>query len=109
MSDLSLVDDAKTAELIVSRCIAKGYGIARAKQALYEKRIPKAFWEDALADYPEQLDRIMDFLESRLDDQASDKDVKRAIDALLRRGHSYGAVRKALSQMSLDSDEFQED
>lgn len=109
MSDLSLVDDAKTAELIVSRCIAKGYGLARAKQALYEKRVPKALWAEALADYPEQIDKIMDFLESRLDGNASNKDVKRAIDALLRRGHSYGAVRTALSQMSLDSDEFQED
>ena len=109
MSDMSLVDDAKTAELIVSRCISKGYGIARAKQALYEKRIPKELWEDALADYPEQIDKIMDFLESRLEEDSSDKDVKRAIDALLRRGHSYGAVRKALAQLSMDSDEFQED
>ena len=109
MSDLSLVDDAKTAELIVSRCICKGYGIARAKQALYEKRIPKELWEDALADYPEQIDKIMDFLESRLEEGSSDKDVKRAIDALLRRGHSYGAVRKALAQLSFDSDHFQED
>lgn len=109
MSDMSLVDDAKTAELIVSRCISKGYGIARAKQALYEKRIPKELWEDALADYPEQIDKIMVFLESRLEEGCSDKDVKRAIDALLRRGHSYGAVRKALAQLSMDSDEFQED
>ena len=109
MSEMSLLDDSKTAELIVARCIAKGYGRARAKQALYEKRIPKELWEEALVDYPEQIDKIMDFLESRLGDAPSDKDVKRAIDALLRRGHSYGAIRRAMSEMAMDSKEFPED
>ena len=109
MSEMSLLDDSKTAEQIVSRCISKGYGLARAKQALYEKRIPKELWEDALADYPDQIDKIMDFLESRLGDTPSDKDVKRAIDALARRGHSYGSIRRAMQEMAMDSREFPED
>jgi regulatory protein len=62
MSDLNLLDDARTAEQIVDRCIRKGYGLTRAKQALYEKRIPKEFWADALADYPDQTDKILEFL-----------------------------------------------
>ena len=41
MEELHLLDDQKTAEQVVSHCVAKGYGISRAKQALYEKRIPK--------------------------------------------------------------------
>ena len=109
MSDLDLLDDRKTAQLVVERCIAKGYGRNRAKQALYEKRIPKEYWEEALMDYPDQIDKIMDFLESRLDDEPSDKDVKRAVDALLRRGHSYAAIRRALREMAMDSHEFPED
>ena len=108
MSEMSLLDDRKTAEQVVSRCISKGYGRARAKQALYEKRIPKEYWEEALADYPDQTDKIMDFLESRLGDSPSDKDVKRAVDALLRRGHSYGAIRHAMREMAMDSDEIPE-
>lgn len=109
MSDLDLLDDRKTAQLVVERCIAKGYGRNRAKQALYEKRIPKEYWEEALTDYPDQIDKIMDFLESRLDDEPSDKDVKRAVEALLRRGHSYAAIRRALREMAMDSHEFPED
>ena len=35
MEDLHLVDDRATAEQVVHSCIAKGYGLARAKQALY--------------------------------------------------------------------------
>ena len=109
MSDLHLVDDRNTAEQVVHSCISKGYGLQRAKQALYEKRIPKEYWEEALADYPDQLDRIIAFLRSRLDGDSDEKDVKRAVDALLRRGHSYRTIREALNEISLDSEEFMED
>ena len=108
MSDLNLLDDAKTAEQIVDRCIRKGYGLSRAKQALYEKRIPKELWEDALADYPDQTEKIVEFLRSRLDDEADERDVRRATDALLRRGHSYQEIRRAMQKLQYDSD-FQED
>ena len=108
MSDLNLLDDAKTAEQIVDRCIRKGYGLSRAKQALYEKRIPKELWEDALADYPDQTEKIVDYLRSRLDDEADERDVRRATDALLRRGHSYQEIRRAMQKLQYDSD-FQED
>ena len=109
MSDLDLVDDAKTAEQVVNSCIRKGYGISRAKQALYEKRIPKEFWDAALADYPDQSDKIMEFLQTRLDANSDQKDVKRAVDALMRRGHSYSRIRRALDRLSMDADDFPED
>ena len=109
MSDLNLLDDAKTAEQIVRRCIGKGYGLSRAKQALYEKRIPKEYWEGTLADYPEQEDKILEFLRAKLSTDADEKAVKRAIDALIRRGHRYGQIRKALEQLHFDAEEFPED
>ena len=108
MSDLDLVDDRKTAEQVVSRCISKGYGLARAKQALYEKRIPKEYWEDALFAYPDQTEHIAEFLHSRLGDSWEEKDLRKAIDALMRRGHSYSQIRKALQTLSKDC-EFAED
>ena len=109
MSDLKLVDDRQTAEQVVSRCIAKGYGLARAKQALYEKKIPKEYWSEALADYPDQTEKMIDFLRSRLGDEPSEKETKRAIDALLRRGHSWNAIRQALKEVAQDADEFREE
>ena len=108
MSDLHLVDDARTAAQIVDRCIHKGYGLSRAKQALYEKRIPKEYWEDALAEYPDQTDKIVEFLRSRLKAGFQERDVRRVTDALLRRGHSYQQIRRAMQQLELDAD-FQED
>ena len=103
MEELHLLDDRNTAEQVVHSCISKGYGLARAKQALYEKRIPKEYWEEALADYPDQADRIEAFLRSRLDEESDDKQVKRAIDALIRRGHSYGNIRKVLQNLCFDT------
>ena len=108
MSELNLLDDAKTAEQIVRRCVHKGYGLSRAKQALYEKRIPKEFWEEALADYPDQTEKILDFLRSRLDGESDERAVRKATDALLRRGHSYQEIRRAMEQLAFEAD-FQED
>ena len=108
MEEMHLVDDEETARQIVSRCAAKGYGMSRAKQALYEKKIPKQYWDAALADYPNQIEHILTFLRSKLDDDADQKQIKKAIDALLRRGHSYSEIRAALQQLTVDPDEFPE-
>ena len=109
MEDLHLVDDRATAEQVVSSCISKGYGLARAKQALYEKRIPKEYWDEALADYPDQTEKITAFLKSRLDADSDEKQIRRAVDALIRRGHSYVSVRRALDALSFDTEDFQEE
>lgn len=109
MQDLNLIDDRQTAQQTVARCISRGYGRARAKQALYEKRIPKAYWEEVLADYPDQADKILSFLRARLGDQWDERDLKRAIDALLRRGHSYHDIQKALRQLEMDASDLLEE
>ena len=109
MEDLHLVDDRATAEQVVRSCIYKGYGLQRAKQALYEKQIPKAYWEEVLADYPDQTEKIVDFLRSRLDADSDEKQKKRAIDALIRRGHSYGTIKKALESLSFETEDMFED
>ena len=109
MEDLHLVDDRATAEQVVSSCISKGYGLMRAKQALYEKRIPKECWDEALADYPDQTEKITAFLKSRLDADSDEKQVRRAVDALIRRGHNYGTIRRALDALSFDTEDFQEE
>ena len=109
MEEMHLVDDRNTAESIVHSCISKGYGLQRAKQALYEKRIPRQYWEEALEDYPDQMEKIASFLRSRLDADSDEKQIKKAIDALIRRGHSYRTIREALNNLSFDSEDFTED
>ncbi len=108
LSELQLLDDAQVARQTVQSCIAKGYGLARAKQALYEKRIPKAHWEAALAEYPDQRDKVLSFLKSKITSREDPREVKRAVDALIRRGHSYSLVRSCLEQLEL-SNNFREE
>ena len=109
MADMELLDDAKTARQIAESCARKGYGIARAKQALYEKRIPKQYWDAALEDYPDQSEHILTFLRSRLGTEWEERDLRRAIDALIRRGHSYGQIRRELQKMQVDTDLMEEE
>ncbi len=109
MEDLNLVDDAETARQLVQQCIRKGYGAARAKQALYEKRIPKDLWEDALADYPDMTDVIAAYLQSHLQGLQDQKQQKKVVDALVRRGHTYSQISRALRNLDLDTDEFPEE
>ena len=108
MTDLDLLDDEKTAQQIVQRCISKGYGRSRAKQALFEKRIPKELWETVLADYPDQTEKILAFLATKLGDDWDEKDLRRATDSLLRRGHSYQEIRRAVQEYT-DGRDFREE
>ena len=104
LSERNLLDDRATAQQVVQSCISKGYGPARAKQVLYEKRIPKEYWDEVLADYPDQTEEIMNFLQVKLGSNWDQKALKRTIDALLRRGHSYAAIRRALNIFSENVD-----
>ncbi len=99
LSELQLLDDAKTAEQIVRSAIHKGYGEARIKQILFEKRIPKEYWQQALQEIPAMDDAIDQFLRQRLRGcQPDQKEIKRMTDALLRRGHSWQDIRAGLKR-----------
>lgn len=109
MEELKLVDDRQVAAQLVSRCAAKGYGKARARQVLYEKQIPRELWDDALEDFPDQTDYIWRFLNTKLTDPDDPRQTKRAVDALMRRGHSYAQVKRVLERMGQDVEGFSED
>ena len=109
MEDLNLLDDRETAYQLVQQCIRKGYGKLRAKQALYEKQISKELWEEALAEYPDMTDAITAYLRSHLPGTGDPKQQKKAVDALLRRGHTYSQISRALRSLDLDTDEFPEE
>lgn len=101
LSELSLLDDARTAEQLVRSAVNKGYGRSRIKQILYEKRIPEEYWEEALSRIPPMEDAVDRFLERRLRGrEPEEKELKRTIDALLRRGHSWQDIRAGLRRYS---------
>ncbi len=110
LSELELLDDRKTAEQLVRIAVNKGYGRARIKQILFEKRIPQEYWDEALALVPEMDDAVDQFLARRLKGREPDeKELKRTIDALLRRGHSWQDIRAGLRRYSATLDIDQEE
>lgn len=97
LKELKLLDDAQTARQIVRSGLAKGYGEGRLRQLLYEKRVPKSLWQQALEDLPEPDDKIQEFLQKRFRKGEPDPiERKRATDALLRRGYRWGDIRRAM-------------
>jgi len=105
LEELNLLDDRSVADSVVRSGLAKGYGEARIRQMLYEKRVPKALWDDALANLPEQDDAIDAFLQRRFRGKTPDRaECKRATDALLRRGHRWSEIKKALERYAPDEE-----
>lgn len=99
LEDLHLIDDAATAEQLVQSAVRKGYGRRRIESILYEKKIPREYWQQALEAIPAMDDAIDRFLAQKLSGrELDDKTIKKAADALLRRGHSWSDVRAALAR-----------
>ena len=103
LDELRLLDDAAVAEQLVQSAVRKGYGRRRIEQILYEKRIPREYWQDALAAIPDMDGALDSFLHRALDGKAvDDKLLKRTTDALLRRGHGWSDIRAALTRYRAD-------
>ena len=103
LEELRLVDDLETAKQLVRSAALRGYGRARAKSILYEKGIPKEFWEEALEELPEMDGAIDTFLRRKLEGKELDgKLIKKTVDALLRRGHSYHDIQEGLRRFEAE-------
>lgn len=99
LEELHLLDDAETARQIVARGVSRGYGAERIKQMLYAKRIPKAYWEEALEELPDMSGPLEDFLRKRLGTEPDEKSLRSAMQAAIRRGYSWAEVRAALERI----------
>ena len=99
LSELKLLDDAETARQIVARGAARGYGAERVKQMLYEKRVPRQYWEEALAAMPDMSEALTDFLRKRLGEEPDEKTLRSASAAALRRCYTWSQVREALERL----------
>ena len=68
LCELGMIDDAVYAEMLVSHYSAKGYGVGRIRQELNRHGVPRELWDDALEQMPEQDDKLIRFIASRLTD-----------------------------------------
>lgn len=96
LEELGFLDDGRYACQVVRHYAAKGYGVRRLRDELYRRGVARELWDEALEqceDCSEQLDA---FLEKKLKGSCDPKEIKRASDALARRGYSWSEIREAL-------------
>ena len=100
LAELGFVDDKRYAPIVVRHYAAKGYGRQRVQRELARRGIPKDLWDDALAEMPEQDETVDRLLHSRLRGaEASDRAaLKKAADALLRRGYGWDEINAAVER-----------
>lgn len=103
LKELNLLDDRRAAEMVVAQGVSKGYGEARLRQMLYEKGVPRELWQETLEDLPSPNEGIRSFLAKRFRNKTPDRaEIKRATDALLRRGHKWKDIRHVMEEFASD-------
>ena len=105
LDELHLIDDAEIARQIVARGAARGYGEKRIKQMLFEKRVPRVYWEQALSAMPDQSDALEQFLASRLGAEPDEKARRSAVSAAARRGFSWQEISAALARLGAEPED----
>jgi len=98
--ELGYIDDSNYATLIVQHYSAKGFGVARIRDELYKRGIPRDLWDEKLEeiDDNEMNDVALEFLRKKLRGSEDKDDLRRASDALVRRGFSFDDARAAINR-----------
>jgi len=98
--ELGYINDSDYATSIVKHYFAKGYGEARIRDELYRRGIPRDYWDEKLAelDGDQTHDAALEFLKKKLRGSDDKDDLRRASDALVRRGFSYNDARAAVNR-----------
>ena len=117
--ELGYINDSSYASLIVNHYYLKGYGEARIKNELFKRGIPQNMWEEILSQLkvknePGEFEDspnvpAVEFLQKKLRGSDDKDDLRRAKDALVRRGFSYDeagvAINMYLTSLSEQSEE----
>ena len=96
--DIGLLNDRAYAAALVDYCRRKGWGFYKIKDELYRRRVPRELWEEALEKLGDPAEAIDRFLEQKLTDPTDRKQVKKASDALARRGFSWHQVSAGIER-----------
>lgn len=108
LCQLGVIDDRRFASMLVRNCAAKGYGPARARDELYRRRIPRELWDEALSELPEPDETLDRLLISRLrgGDVSDRAALKKATDALRRRGFGWSEISAAVERLRANYPEY---
>ena len=105
LEDLGYVDDGAYAKSLSEHYAAKGYGPAKIRDEFYRRGVPREHWEEALAGLEDPAEDIDAFLRRKLKGDADPKALKRAADALARRGYRWEDIKDGLRRYGTEIEE----
>ena len=105
--DYGFVNDAEYAGQIARHYAAMGYGPGRVRTELKRRGVPPEYWDEAMAELPQDTDTIDRLLAVKLRgrDATDRKERDKAAAALFRRGFSWDEIRAALRRYGADDEE----
>lgn len=95
---IGLLNDREYAKALARHYQTRGYGLYKIKDELYRRRVPREYWEEALAELEEPGEVIDRFVAAKLKDPGDRKQVKKVSDALVRRGFSWSQVSAGIQR-----------
>ena len=106
LEELGLLDDRAYAKRVAEHYAGKGWGARKIRDELYRRGVPREYWDEALDQMPPPDDAIDQFLEKKLRGWSGDpKELKRASDALARRGFSWQDISAALRRYGAETED----
>ena len=104
MEELGYLNEPEYAGRIVRHYAAKGFGKRKIRDEFYRRGVPRELWDEALEQIEEEdnASAIDAFLEKKLKGSHDPKDVKRASDALARRGFAWPEISDALRRYGME-------
>ena len=103
LEELGYLNDGQYAAQVVRHYSARGYGEKKLRDELYRRGIPRELWDGAMEQAEDPARAIDAFLQKKLAGSAGDPAaLKRAGDALARRGYSWEEVREGLNRWGAD-------
>lgn len=96
LEELGFLDDRRYAGQVVRHYSAKGYGLRKLRDELYRRGVPRELWDQALEEAQDSGDAVDAFLEKKLKGSRDPKELKKASDALVRRGYSWSEISEGL-------------
>jgi regulatory protein len=105
LEGIGAINDAQYAATIVKHYCAKGYGLARIKDELYRRGISRDMWDEALCSLDNMEEAAYYFIDKKLSGSRDKTELRRAADALCRRGFSYEEALEAVNRYLENTEE----
>lgn len=105
LEELNILNDEHYARQVVRHYAAKGYGVRKLRDELYRRGVSRDLWEEAMEEAENSASAIDAFLEKKLRGSRDQKELKKASDALARRGYTWSEINEALRRYGAEPEE----